>query len=450
MRAVRITIALAVVFLVSAGSLADTLILNDGRVLEGKVVEKTRTRIRFEAHKYGAKVVMTYRTDQVREVKYGPVKKTETTKIKQAQETPAAKMKPEPKAPPVISYDKDSYYVIPFEGEVGVQVVTEKLERGFEDALKRQPTVVVVLFDSPGGYTEEVPKLSRVIRKYKGRLKIVAYVRRAVSAAAVTALSIQDIYFEPGAIFGAATAWQTNTFGMPETLEEKFNSIWRARARGIAEVGGHDPLIAEAMIDPKLELYARKDPDTGEITIHRGKKSGDQYTTITSKGKLLTMTGSEAENCGVSKGSAVNLFLLGKKLGHEDWVECTGLARPLHEHWKERLKTYNSEIETLAEEFGRKMQIAADENPETPELTYRYDPRTGRFAAESRRRWRKRSQRCARALMQAELNLNKAIELVSKFKEFEATHEYLEKLRARVKERRIKVVRETNKSGPDD
>ncbi len=430
---------------------ADTLKTKDGRVFVGKVLEQDDKRVIFEVHRFGATARMTFRRHEIAGITKGDLKIKPVKPVKTTKDPSTTKITPEPKAPPIVKYDKPTYYIIPFEGTVGTQVLATRLERSFKDALKRKPTVVLIVIDSPGGLVQEVSKLVAVIKKYNGRLRVVAYVRSALSAAAITGLACREIYLEPHAIYGAATAYKMTAFGMPEAISEKFQSVWRAQARVAAEIGGHSTLLAEAMIDAKMELTYTKETD-GDIIIESGSlnKSRRGRKTLTTKGKLLTLTAREVVNCGLGKGVIDDYDQLGKKMGFDGWGECKGHAVPLAEHWKKALATYMKQINNLGQEFNRNMQKMMESDPKTPKIRYSYYRRTGRYTPESRRRWRNRSRRQAVWLQKAEKNIIDATKLVKKLEQLSSVAENLEDLLKHIKNTRMDVIRDMNKKGPDD
>ena len=56
-----------------------------------------------------------------------------------------------PTAPEIKKYDVPTYYIIPLKGMVGKTFVASVLEESLEDAVQREPTVVILDVDSPGG-----------------------------------------------------------------------------------------------------------------------------------------------------------------------------------------------------------------------------------------------------------------------------------------------------------
>lgn len=120
--------------------------------------------------------------------------------------------------------------------------------------------------------------------------------REAYSAGALLALACERIYFAPGGVMGAATPVYFDASGQVRTAPEKTMSAVRALFRATAEDRGRDPRVAEAMVDPEVEVPGLVD-----------------------RGKLLTLTARSAAEWGYSDGDAATLDLV---------LEQVGLGRP--------------------------------------------------------------------------------------------------------------------------
>ncbi|MCK5114508.1 MAG: hypothetical protein KAR11_07090, partial [Phycisphaerae bacterium] len=330
------------VFVLLVGTTAtvsgDTLVLKSGKVYEGKIVSQDSKTIVFLVHKYNMTFEKTFKQKDVESLTAGKIVK-KPKKKKAASKKGKKNMAdiPKPKAPEIKKYDTPTYYVIPLKGMVGKTFVASVLEESLEDAVQREPTVVILDMDSPGGLVSEVDKLGDVLTRYNDSLRIVVLAKDAISAAAITSLAAKEIYMRPGGRFGAATAWRAGANGMPTAIGEKFQSCWRARARSLAEIGDHSPLFGSAMIDANIQLHWILDED-GKKVVKEGPAKGEGKTWIIKKGKLLTLTSNEAVKCGLAVAVVKNYNELGKQLGYEKWQECKGLGVPLGKWQKESLK----------------------------------------------------------------------------------------------------------------
>src|SRR5690606_31939067 len=115
----------------------------------------------------------------------------------------------------------------------------------------------------------------------------------AASAGALIALACDRIYMTKGSSIGAASV--VNETG--EVMPEKYQSYMRGLMRATAEANGRDPEIAEAFVD-------------GDVDLPK----------IKGKGKILTLTSSEAVKVGIADGEVKSL---------KEVYELEGMAQPI-------------------------------------------------------------------------------------------------------------------------
>ena len=197
------------------------------------------------------------------------------------------------------------------------------VRRGVKEAMHNDADILVLDMDTNGGAMDAMLKIIETLHEFKGRT--VTYVNKnAFSAGALIAMATDDIYMAPESVIGAAAPVMLSPDGMnvqniPETMERKLTSAMNAKMRAYAERYGHNPEVAEAMIDKSKELSI-----DGQI--------------INKEGKLLTLTNLEAEkNYGnpprplLSLGTIPNLPALFQHLGADPAtvtrVEPTGAER---------------------------------------------------------------------------------------------------------------------------
>lgn len=433
--------------LLSTALVGDTLVLKSGKRYEGKLVRRNKDEIVFEIMLYGVKTEKTFPASDVEGVVEGKIKEDKRTVGTASSDDEEDKLlSPEPNAPPVIEYDGPTYYVIPLKGDVGIHILARLLERSLEDAKKRNPDVVVLEVDSPGGMTVEAEKIIKVIRKYNDDLRIVAYVKKALSAAAVLSMACREIYADPGATFGAATAYQMTSFGLPQEISEKMQSAWRATARSAAEAGGHNSLLVEAMIDSSVELYRIE--EDGKVVVKKGRnrRGGKQ---ICAKGRILTLTAKELKEINLARDVVDGYKELGTSAEVGTWEECKGHGMLLARHWRDVMDKWTKRQEELARDYHECVQKAREAHPENSKIPYRYYSHSGTLTAESRRRWKKRSRECMVHLRKAENVLAEAVELCEEYEEFEGIVEQIKVLLEDVQDRRQEVARKMNKTTPD-
>jgi membrane-bound serine protease (ClpP class) len=144
------------------------------------------------------------------------------------------------------------------------------IERSIEEAADRGAAAVVLDMDTPGGRVDAAERIADAISD--ATVPVYTLVnRRAYSAGALIALATDHVYMRPGSVMGAATPVD----GTGTTAPEKIVSAMRSQMRALAEARGLDPAIAEAMVDPDIEIEG-----------------------IDEAGKLLTLTTEEAVRVG--------------------------------------------------------------------------------------------------------------------------------------------------------
>jgi len=176
----------------------------------------------------------------------------------------------------------DRVWILDLRGEIGRGTVSY-VRSGLNDAESARVDLVIVRLETPGGLLDSAFAIRDML--LETTLPSLAYVdREALSAGAIIALACETIVFAPGGVMGAATAVQFDASAGYVEASEKTQSAVRSLFRATAEVRGRDPQIAQAMVDPLIEV-------PGLIAV----------------GRLLTLTAQEAAVWGFSDGGADSL-----------------------------------------------------------------------------------------------------------------------------------------------
>lgn len=199
--------------------------------------------------------------------------------------------------------------VISLEGMVGMLMTADSIKSVIPDLERDLGTdgsgIVVFKINSGGGALLEIQKLSDAIQfDYKPRFRVVAWIDSAISAAAMTAHCIEEIYFMPEGNYGACTGWsgQLNAMG---GLGFEYVLVMMEK---ISDRGGYDHTIMKAMQgNPnRAEFYplsAHRD-ERGNVTWYQTEDGGQL---INPAGRVLTFNSVVAEEWGFSRGTARNL-----------------------------------------------------------------------------------------------------------------------------------------------
>ncbi len=164
-------------------------------------------------------------------------------------------------------------------------------KKAFEAAKKSGATVMIVDMNTYGGLLDYADSIRTKI--LNSNLKTIVYIdNNAASAGALISIACDKIYMVRGASIGAASVVNGNG----EVLPEKYQSYMRGLMRTTAEAKGRNPKIAEAFVDPNVEI---KD--------------------INEKGKVLTFTTNEAIANGFCNGEANSINDVLAKEGISDF-----------------------------------------------------------------------------------------------------------------------------------
>ena len=138
----------------------------------------------------------------------------------------------------------------------GMAVLVDRAIREVADS-----KALIFIIDTPGGRVDSAFNI--VDKIVQAPCKTVAYITGemgAISAGALISYACDEIVMSPSANIGAAQPVMMSQQGM-EPLGEKETSVVRAKFATIAEMKGHNPDIARAMVDKDIELRAFPQPD---------------------------------------------------------------------------------------------------------------------------------------------------------------------------------------------
>jgi len=148
------------------------------------------------------------------------------------------------------------------------------IDLGLTAATAENYDVVIIEMDTYGGLVSDAKDIVELLLDFEKPVYV--WINKdAASAGALISIACDSIYMAAGASIGAATVVTAEG----EAAPDKYQSYMRATMRTTAEETGRDPAIAEAMVDPTIEIEE-----------------------ITEKDKVLTFTTSEAITHGFCEG----------------------------------------------------------------------------------------------------------------------------------------------------
>lgn len=160
-----------------------------------------------------------------------------------------------------------------------------------EEAVQKQADIILIEMSTYGGLLESADSIRTKI--LDSPIPVFVFINHnAASAGALIAIACDSIYMTTGSSIGAATVVDQEGKVVPD----KYQSYMRAMMRSTAEANGRDPNIAQAMVDPRIEIEG-----------------------VIDSGSVLTFTASEAVKNGYCEGIAENTEEVLKLAGIEEY-----------------------------------------------------------------------------------------------------------------------------------
>jgi len=182
------------------------------------------------------------------------------------------------------------------------------VERRLADAQKEHFDLVILEIDTNGGSVQACERINRAIAACSA--PVLAYVKlKAFSGGAIVSLGCRAIVMAPGSRIGGAKA--VTLFGdLPKDMREKIDSDMRAMVTNLCEANGHPTAIAVGMVNSDVEVVETDDVSnrfmTGAAYDELRVKPAVKHK-WKSKGQILTLTASEAQDVGMALGQAADI-----------------------------------------------------------------------------------------------------------------------------------------------
>lgn len=166
------------------------------------------------------------------------------------------------------------------------------MQRAFEEADTLNADVILIHMNTYGGQVNIADSMRTRIMQSK--VPVMVFIdNNAASAGALISIATDRIYMRPGSNIGAATVVDQTG----EVVADKFQSYMRSMMRSTAEAKDRDPDIAQAMVDPSIEIEG-----------------------VIEEGKVLTFTASEAMRFGFCEGIAEDIDEVVEQAGFENYT----------------------------------------------------------------------------------------------------------------------------------
>jgi len=343
--------------LAPADALADKIYLKDGTVLEGELGREGDTFIYITIEVGGVKQNQLVLKSTIERIERDDQPDAETeSEPDPASETGAASAPAAPEresSPRRIDPDATKIAFLslgePNRDMVGPFLNAAALRESIELLEDDDPDIVVLHVNSGGGALSEVPRLRSVItRRLKPKHRTVVWVESAISAAAMTSITVEEIYFMPRGNFGAAVAFTQDSSGAQAVEGIELDQVLEL-GRELSREGRHDPLIMEAM-QKQMDLSC----DINEYGYITWREDLQGEHIVSRSNRILTFNALDAEKYGLSLGTASTKQELATLLQADEWVE---VGQDAEEYLVEfRANVFEAQVE-IGELF-QKMQLA--------------------------------------------------------------------------------------------
>ncbi len=385
------TIALVCVLVFASFACADTLRLRDGRVLQGTVVEETRSRLVFDALISNITTRLTFRRSEIESLEAGDLPEAEPAE-RPARAEPTPKKRPAPTS--TQADEREQYLVVPISGVFGEAVGPTGVRDALDHAARRGIEHVVFTIDSPGGQVWAADEISEVIANRDPSVRCYALIDNAISAAIWVALGCERIFIRSDGTIGGAVAYsQSNTTGAVE-VDAKLNSILAAKLEGVCARNGHAPEIARAMVVYDAWLYAWEDGEGG-YRFSNSLKLG--ATKLDDSRSVLTLTGPQVERYGLGDIFDGPVESLGDELGLESWELASAYGSAAMRRGQRSLRDRAALLDSRAKLYVEFALWAERINDTLPEDGSYNIHEGGAMTSPSIRLWRERTDACLSA-----------------------------------------------------
>ena len=186
------------------------------------------------------------------------------------------------------------------------------MDRAVDQAIAAGAAGLLLDLNTPGGRVDFMLDIADALDRARAKgIKTAVFISGdATSAGALIAMACDEIYMKPGSTIGSATPMVPGV-EMDEKIQEKMISYVRTKFAARAEVTGQSPALAEAMVDPDVELIEVEvdgkrrlvsSTEFQNLVQQLGAHRVVQLGIVCPKGKLLALRASQAAALGVAKG----------------------------------------------------------------------------------------------------------------------------------------------------
>ncbi|MBX3360718.1 MAG: hypothetical protein KF705_04645 [Phycisphaeraceae bacterium] len=369
----------------------DQVIFNSGRIVEGKILSETDSKLKMLVVIGGMSVETEYDKSEILSIKRDAITPESVDAAPASTQTRPAARSSSPVNPVA---DGTKVYTIHLKGWFGEDISQTPLREAVRDARQNQADYLIVIMENDWdmkrfGNLGEIPNevgffdqfrraedmdpifTVEIPREWEKQPKVVFWVKRAMGGAAFLPLVCKDIYFSSDAKLGGIGGLE-KSFGSTgdEVVREKQFSLRIGRAEGMAITGGYDPRLIRALARTEYVLsvgfeggrpvYHEGMPraDRGEILLtDDGQGENEDNIQQLARGEgndNLTLKADIAFKIGVSKGTVDSLEDLMRELGiARTYTLIPGKSDQIFKNWSEGLQRASRDSRKLWEDYQR-------------------------------------------------------------------------------------------------
>jgi CheY-like chemotaxis protein len=362
------------------------IVLRGGGTVTGELVEETATEYRVRVRTMLSETVRTISKAEVSAISRAP----------DAQPAAGTTIGGQPAGTQARTRDpsKKLVFVIPFTGALGHDVTPRPLRRALQEAKRAEADIII--FDMNMAFVMQGREVEDLFVNHEGtssayalldtareldtvmtdeirddptwvkKPQTVVWVRRALGPPAFLVLPFRDIFFHPNARMGGIGHLEQMAEGRADNVvTEKWRGMMLAMVVGLANKGGHDRRLIEAMCRTDYRLsysmeggrpvyYEMEHADRGEFVLTNGGKPQDSLEDIArfTGRNVLTLDAPLAKKLGVSRGTADSIERLLFEMGIErDYEIDRDTAERVFKNWQESVRRAEQDAMRLWREF---------------------------------------------------------------------------------------------------
>jgi len=318
----------------------DRVVLTNGRVIEGRILEQTSDEVRIMVVVSGIEAPVTYATSQIASIEHGVITVDSDGETSDEDDFEIERDRSRGDGPVVYRLDLEGMLISSggLNGPAQEPVIAPStLRRALEDAASYNPEAVIVNFDvaAPSGLGGVllVEDYGAVLEPFiEDGLRVVFWIERATGGAGLLPFSVPEIYFHPGGQMGGLGQVGEIESG-DDWVNRKLLSAALGHATGMAIKGGYAPEIIRAMCVESNWLAVRFDAGRVDYLEYEPRDTdGDGWIILSDNGEgqndddeeeldhndVLNLDADWAYRLGVSKGEFDTLDDLVWELGIDD------------------------------------------------------------------------------------------------------------------------------------